>query len=191
MGLKSYLFGNETEQIPNPAFHVMAWMIHAHEFLFRRSERLKDFDIKSGTTVIDYGCGSGRYIQQAAQQVGKTGKLYAVDVHPLAIQYVTSIIKKHKLTNVTPVLAYDYDCPLPDDAADLIYVLDTFHMIETPTAFLKELHRLLKRSGTLILDEGHQSRQETKRKLGASKLWSVLEETKDHIKCTPVIAATE
>jgi len=44
--------------------------------------------LKSGQTVIDYGCGPARYIRNASEAVGKSGKVIAVDIHPLAIKNV-------------------------------------------------------------------------------------------------------
>ena len=56
-----------------------------------------------------------------------------------------------------------------------------FHMIKEPGPFLKELHRLLKRDGFLIIDDGHQPRSETKIKINDSKVWKIVEELKDHL----------
>ncbi len=44
--------------------------------------------IKPGTHVLDYGCGPGNYTIVAAELVGPSGKVYAVDIHPLAIREV-------------------------------------------------------------------------------------------------------
>ncbi|KPL13053.1 methyltransferase type 11, partial [candidate division WOR_3 bacterium SM1_77] len=49
----------------------------------------------------------------------------------------------------------------------------------------KELHRMIKRDGTLILDDGHQKRDLTKRQIDESRLWKIIEEKKDHLKCSP------
>lgn len=67
-----------------------------------------------------------------------------------------------------------------------LYAVDMFHMIKDPVPFLQELHRLLKPDGVLIIDDGHQSRTETKMKMNQSKLWNIATESKDHLKCTPI-----
>ncbi len=59
-------------------------------------------------------------------------------------------------------------------------------MIKEPIPFLKELHRLLKKDGFLILDDGHQPRELTKTKISNSKVWNITEESNDHLKCTPI-----
>ena len=172
--------------VPNIAFRLMSSSIRVNEFFSKYSSRLEKFNIKNGFTIIDYGCGPGRYVKKAAQLVGEEGKVYAVDIHPLAEEYVQKIIRKNELTNVAPVLVQGYSCPLPDNIADLIYILDTFHMIKDTNAFLKETYRLLKSSGILILDDGHQPRAKTKQKITASGMWSIFEENKDYLKCIPV-----
>ncbi len=48
-------------------------------------------------------------------------------------------------------------------------------------AFLKEIYRLLKSSGILILDDGHQPRAKTKQKIVASEAWSIFEKNKDFL----------
>jgi len=184
--VKKYVFGNEMEVIPNIAFRVMSSMIRVRQFFSQNSKRLENFNIKNGFTVIDYGCGPGGYVKKAAQLVGEEGEVYAVDIHPLSAKYVQKIIRKNALTNVTPVLVQGHSCSLPSSVADLIYILDTFHMIKETNSFLQEIHRLLKSSGVLILDDGHQSRDKTKQKIAASGLWTVFEETEGYLKCRPV-----
>lgn len=186
MTAQKAIFSAGRERVPDIAFHLMSTALRVMEFLFKHSQRLERFGLQEGQVVIDYGCGPGRYVLKAAQLVGDTGAVYAVDIHPLAIQYVNRVVDRNKLTNVKSLLARGYDCPISDDSADLIYALDVFHMIEDPNAFLAELHRLLKPSGVLIIDDGHQPRSQTLRKLGASNLWSVSEERGDHLKCTPI-----
>jgi len=47
-------------------------------------KRSKTFGISEGMTVIDYGCGPGRYTTEFAKIVGEKGKVYAVDIHEMA-----------------------------------------------------------------------------------------------------------
>ena len=186
MSIKENIFGKERELMPDIAFHIMSFMIDIHEHFSHYSERLENFDIKNGSTIIDYGCGPGRYITKASQIVGNEGMVYACDIHPLAIKHVKKVISKNKLSNVKPILVKGYSCDLNDEVADSILVLDTFHMIKEPSIFLKEIHRLLKKNGTLIIDDGHQPREQTIAKIGNSSLWDIIEETDDYLKCIPI-----
>ena len=135
--------------------------------------------------MVDYGCGPGRYIAEASRRVGPRGKVYAIDVHELAIAGVRKMIAMHNLTNVIPVLAKGYNSGLPDHVADLIYALDMFHSVKDPMALLAELRRIVKPSGTLILEDGHQSREKTRAKIARSSLWRIISEEKAHLTCMP------
>ena len=72
---------------------------------------------------------------------------------------------------------------LPDDIADVVCAIDMVWIIKKPTEFLAELKRITKRNGTLIIDDGHQPRSVTRQKILDSGLWSIVEETPDHLKC--------
>ena len=44
--------------------------------------------IAPGKTVADIGAGSGWFTVRAATRVTNTGKVYAVDINPQAIDYI-------------------------------------------------------------------------------------------------------
>jgi ubiquinone/menaquinone biosynthesis C-methylase UbiE len=145
--------------------------------------RAKTFGIQPGMTVVDYGCGPGRYTTRFARLVGEVGRVYAVDIHDLAIRVVRRKIARLGLVNVTPALVSGYDSGLPDDCADVVCAIDMFFGIKRPTQFLTELRRIAKPEGMLVIDDGHQPRAETKRKIVESGQWAIIEETKDHLRC--------
>jgi len=157
-----------------------------HPYVDKRVQR---FGIEPGMTVVDYGCGPGRYTTRFAHLVVERGRVFAVDVHELAIEAVKNRIQKQGLETVTPVLARGYHSGIPDGSAYVVCAIDVFHAIEDPTAFLKELRRITGPEGFLIIDDGHQSRSETARKIAASGCWEVTEESKDHLRCRPVSIA--
>jgi ubiquinone/menaquinone biosynthesis C-methylase UbiE len=147
--------------------------------------RVATFGIKEGMTVVDYGCGPGRYTTRFARLAGASGKVYAVDIHPLAIETVKVKAAKEKLANITPVLAEGYSSGIPDHVADVVCAIDMFRGIKEPSAFLTELRRIAKPDGMLIIDDGHQPRAATKAKIQASGQWVISAETPDHLTCTP------
>jgi len=147
--------------------------------------RVKTFGIEKGMTVVDYGCGPGRYTTRFSKLIGETGHVYAVDIHELAVAAVKQKIEKQGLQNVEPVLAQGYASSLPAHVADVVCALDMFFTVRQPTEFLKELKRIAKPNGVLVIDDGHQPRDVTKRNILASGAWTIVEETPDHVKCKP------
>ena len=171
--------------IPNIAYHGMKLSYKARDIIRPRQIILSEVPIKVGDTVLDYGCGPGRYLKGFCSAVGKNGKVYAADIHELALHYSKKRMEKHGLGNVELVLVRDYHCDIADNDVDIICAFDMLHQVTEPNRLFKELHRIIKRDGTLILDDGHQKRDLTKRQIDESRLWKIIEEKKDHLKCSP------
>jgi hypothetical protein len=68
----------------------------------------------------------------------------------------------------------------------VVCALGKLSSVKEPTAFFGELRRIIKDDGTLIIDDDHQPRDVTRRNILDSGLWHILEETSDHLKCTPL-----
>jgi ubiquinone/menaquinone biosynthesis C-methylase UbiE len=148
-------------------------------------KRARKFGIGEGMTVVDYGCGPGRYTVHLAQIVGDEGKVYALDIHEMAIAAMQKRLAQRHLTNVEPRLISGYDSGLPDRVADVVCAIDMFFAIRHPTELLREFHRITKPGGALVIDSGHEPMRATKQKILDSGYWDVVEETSDHLKCKP------
>lgn len=147
------------------SFKLMSLGFAIRDLVKPRARRMSGFGIRDGFAVIDFGCGPCGSVRRASELAGAGGRVYAVDVNELAMKAVKRRIKKYRLTNVETILTDGYSANLLDHCADLIYALDVFHMIREPGPFLKELHRLLKNDGVLIIDDGHQTRECSERKM--------------------------
>ena len=174
------------DRMPAWAFRFMAIIFDVEDLFSKPGAKLDQFGISAGDTVVDWGCGTGRYLRKASELTGETGKVYAVDIHELAVQAAFRQARKYNLVNIIPVQTDGTSSEVPAHCADLIYALDMFHMVSNPHIFLKELHRISKEGGTLILEDGHQPRSVSKAKILKSGLWEILEEKKHFMKCKPV-----
>jgi ubiquinone/menaquinone biosynthesis C-methylase UbiE len=172
------------EIIPDIGFRAMSFVMKAMEWVHPRAlSRAKTFGIKEGMTVVDYGCGPGMYTAALSKLAGKRGKVIAVDLSRLAKEYIDRKVRMKGLQNVQFCLAHGYESGVETGIADIVVALDMFFMIEKPAVFLKELGRILKPDGTLVMDDGHQSRVMTKKKLKDAGIFKIVEESKDHLKC--------
>ena len=182
--LEFLLTGRGRENIPDFAFKGMTLLMKLIDLLTNYSSRnIRNLNIKSGQTVIDYGCGPARYIKDASRIVGVSGKVIATDIHPLAIKKVNDIIEKYKLFNVHATLATGYKTDIKSEMADVVYALNMFHMIEQPNELLTELGRLVKLDGRIIIEDGHQPRSETINRIEDSKILKIVRETKSFVEC--------
>ena len=140
------------------------------------------FGIEPGMTVVDYGCGPGRYTVEFARLAGPEGKVYAVDLLEAALRETQKRLQEHNLKNVELKLAKGYDSEVARETADLICAIDMFHHVADTNSFLKELARIAKPDGFLLLSGGHQTRSSIIKAVAASGLWDIAEETKGFLK---------
>ena len=140
-------------------FKFMSCGYKFRDLFLPRLNILKEVGIKPGFHVLDFGCGPGSYIMPLAELVGESGKIYALDIHPLAIQRVQDIASKKQLTNVETILS-DCQTGLPDNSLDVVLLYDIFHHLSDSDVVLKELHRVLKPDGILSFGDHHMKEKE-------------------------------
>jgi len=138
----------------NLDFSLMALLIKIRDLFRPRMELLKEAGIETGFRVLDYGCGPGSYIEPIAELVGGSGEIYALDIHPLAVQRVQKIAERKGLSNVKTI-GSDCDTGLEDNAMDVVVLHDVFHAFSRPDDVLGEIHRVLKPDGILSFSDHH------------------------------------
>jgi ubiquinone/menaquinone biosynthesis C-methylase UbiE len=143
----------------NLHFKVMSLGYKFRDLRLPRKNILKEVGIKPGFRVLDYGCGPGSYIIPLAELVGESGKVYALDMHPLAIRKVQNIASKKQLANVETILS-DCKTGLHRNSLDAVLLYDAFHHLSDPDGVLKELHRVLKPDGILSFSDHHMKERE-------------------------------
>ena len=178
--------GKGVDRMPGFAFLMMHLIFNIRDRFASVSSLLDEFGIEPGQTVVDYGCGPGSYIKRAVELTGPEGRVFALDIHELAVKAVAKRAARERLANVTPVLTECNKCSLADGIADVVYALDMFHMVSDPGGLMKELNRISKRSGFLFIDNGHQSRDEARSKIVDSGMWEMVEEKERYMKWRPL-----
>ncbi len=140
-------------------FKLMSLSLKLRDLLFHPGDTLKEVGIKPGFHILDYGCGPGSYIASASELVDESEKIYALDIHPLAIQMVQSIASKKQLANVETICS-DCKTGLSNNSVDVVLLYDTFHDLNDPNRVLEELHRVLKPNGILSFSDHHMKENE-------------------------------
>jgi len=141
------------------SFKGMCFLLKIRDWLRPREEILKDIKIESGFHILDYGCGPGSYSIVAARLVGTKGKVYSLDIHPLAGERVQTAASKNGLNNIETIHS---DCAtgLEADTMDIVLLADIFHMLGEQNLVLEELNRVLKPKGTLAFSDHHMKEKE-------------------------------
>jgi len=146
---------NQTGPMSNWAFRGMTWTYALVDLFSSPARRLARLPLRKGMTVVDYACGPGRYCIDIARFIGPEGKVYAVDVQPLAVQIVRGKAARQALASIEPILARAYDTGIPSSCADLVLLLDALHQIDDRPALLREVRRIIRPNGAFLVEPGH------------------------------------
>ena len=113
-----------------------------------RAIQISKAKLLEGQTVYDIGCGSGSVSIEAALQVGKSGKVYAIDFDPKAVELTKKNLAKFGISNVIVILgnALEKISELPN--TDVIFIGGTGG--ET-SDILKLCQTRLKQGGRVVI----------------------------------------
>jgi ubiquinone/menaquinone biosynthesis C-methylase UbiE len=136
--------------MPNAIFRFMTGLFAVRDRLVSRRPVLEEAGVRPGMVILDYGCGPGSYTITAADLVNPSGHVYAVDLHPLAIEKVEARVRKRGLANVTTIRT-DRDTGLPDGSVDVALLYDIIQLLSEPGEVLEEVRRVLRPEGVLSL----------------------------------------
>ena len=83
------------------------------EVFAKRHEIVAALGLRPGMAVADVGAGTGLFTRLFAEKVGKTGKVYAVDIAPRFLAHIAAEAKKHGQTQVVTVQGSQESTNLP------------------------------------------------------------------------------
>jgi SAM-dependent methyltransferase len=109
--------------------------------------------VRAGQVVADIGAGSGYYTMLLSAAVGPAGRVYATDIQPEMLSLIRAKIDARRISNVELVLGSATESRLPEAALDLALMVDVYHELSRPQAFLQTLKRAIKPEGRLVLIE--------------------------------------
>lgn len=130
------------------------WLIRPGRDVQEQPDRVvKKLEIPEGGTVVDLGAGVGYFTWRLAKAVGDTGKVIAVDIQPGMIDRLRETLEERGVTNVEPVLGSEENPNLPENAVDLVLVVDVYHELQQPEKTMEYVRRSLKPDGRLVVIE--------------------------------------
>ncbi|MHA1727230.1 MAG: class I SAM-dependent methyltransferase, partial [Promethearchaeota archaeon] len=143
----------------NLDFKCMSFFFKIRDKFNPPINKVRKTKIRTGNAVLDYACGIGSYSIAAAEIVGSSGKVFAADIHPIAIEKVNKMAHKKNLGNVQAILT-DCNTGLKDGSIDVVIFFDAIHGISNMGCILEEFHRVLKPNTRLYVDDHHLNEHE-------------------------------
>lgn len=110
--------------------------------------------IRQGSAVADIGAGSGWFTVLAAQRVGSSGTVYAVDINQQYVNHIKARAEKEGFNNIRPVLGKEDDPTLTANSVDSILILKTYHEFSKPINMLLAMRKAMRKDALLgIIDK--------------------------------------
>jgi ubiquinone/menaquinone biosynthesis C-methylase UbiE len=107
--------------------------------------------IEPGMTVADIGAGDGYYTVRLAERVGAKGRVLAEDIDADARDRLAQRVLRESLDNVSVRLGTPDDPKLPENSFDRIFMVNMYHEVTEPYAFLWRLRPALRAGGRVIV----------------------------------------
>jgi ubiquinone/menaquinone biosynthesis C-methylase UbiE len=134
--------------------HSAGWFYRSERVETEKPEQLLDaLRIKEGDVVADIGAGPGFFSLRAAQRVGRTGKVLAVDVQPEMIDGLKMMIDKYGYQNIVPILGSVDDPKLPRDTVDHVLIILAYHEFSHPAEMMRHIAEAMKPGADMLLVE--------------------------------------
>jgi ubiquinone/menaquinone biosynthesis C-methylase UbiE len=128
------------------------WLQPPHPLITRR--RLRDtLEPQPGERVLEVGPGTGYYTLDVAEWVGPQGRVDIFDLQQEMLDHTMRRATRRGLSNITPTQGDVRELPYPDGSFDAAYLATVLGEIPDQDAALRELARVLKPRGRLVVGE--------------------------------------
>jgi ubiquinone/menaquinone biosynthesis C-methylase UbiE len=104
---------------------------------------LDALEVHAGSHVLDLGAGPGYVSVQAAQRVGSTGMVYAIDRSADALDFLAELQHMQGIAQIRRIVADAATMAPLSDHIDAALVTMLLHHCEDPAALLRNVSRLL------------------------------------------------
>lgn len=108
---------------------------------------------RSGERILELGPGTGYYTVPVASRIGAQGTLDILDVRQSFLDHATTRARQRGLVNVVATVGDGRSLPYSDHSFDAAFLVSVLGEIPDPPAALRELRRVLKPEGRLVIGE--------------------------------------
>lgn len=123
-------------------------------------KNIQQLGLHEGMRVADFGSGSGHYSKAAAEIVGESGRVYAIDIQKELLREVKNFSSRQQQDTID-VLNGDIETiggsKLPDESVDAVLLTNVLFQIEDKETTLAEVHRVLKNGGSVLFIDWSES----------------------------------
>lgn len=142
-----------TNQDPIPLPYAFHWLMLGPR-PFQSPGRLKELlCLHGGERLLEVGPAAGKYALPIAASLGSGGILDVLDIQPEMLGHLMRRASRLKIANIIPTPGDAAKLPYPDGRFDGAYLITVLGEIPDNDTALRELRRVLKPAGYLIVGE--------------------------------------
>jgi serine/threonine protein kinase/SAM-dependent methyltransferase len=125
-------------------------------------EVLAALGLRPGEHVADIGSGTGYFTVPVAKLVGPSGRVWAVEIDEVKLDFLRQRLETEGLENVIPTLVSGDDHGLPAAGVDTILLVNTYRCLENRREYARKLRTALAPEGrVVVIDAKPGSQQQT------------------------------
>jgi SAM-dependent methyltransferase len=138
---------------PSACPYSQRFWVEAPHPLITRARLREILDASSGERILEVGPGTGYYTLDVAEWVKPNGEVDILDLQPEMLDHTMRRAGERGLANVTPTQSDATSMPYEDAAFDAAFLVTVMGEIPDQDAALRELARVLKPGGRLVVGE--------------------------------------
>jgi ubiquinone/menaquinone biosynthesis C-methylase UbiE len=138
---------------PSACPYGQRFFVESPHPLITRDRLRQILEPESGERVLEIGPGTGYYTLDLAEWVGPDGAVEIFDIQQEMLDHTMERARERGISNVHPTLGDARSLPYADDSFDAAALTAVLGEIPDPDAALREINRVLKPGGRLIVGE--------------------------------------
>jgi ubiquinone/menaquinone biosynthesis C-methylase UbiE len=137
---------------PSPCPYGQRFWVQAPHPLITRKRLLEILAPSPGERLLELGPGTGYYTLSVAQRLDG-GQLSVADIQQTMLDHTMGRAERAGIANIEPTCADAQALPFEDGTFDGAFTVTTLGEVPDPDRALRELARVLKPSGRLVVGE--------------------------------------
>jgi SAM-dependent methyltransferase len=138
---------------PSACPYSQRFWVEAPHPLITRARLREILEPRPGERILEVGPGTGYYTLEVADWIGPDGRLDVLDLQQEMLDHTMHRAGERGLANVEPARADATALPYEDGSFDAAYLVTVLGEIPDQDAALRELARVLRPGGRLVVGE--------------------------------------
>lgn len=141
--------GHHDHRFTDPEHYAKRWNDPSRDAWQQPRQVVDAMAIEPGMIVADIGAGTGYFVPHLSDAVGAEGRVLAVDIEQVMLDYINQSAEREGWTNVETLLAGEDTSSLGAASVDRIITVNTWHHIPNRSQYAAHLAQTLKPGGSI------------------------------------------